>query len=674
MPRRLGGTGALVALGVLVLVSTVVRFALSRGVDAPWIAPDEHLYGLLGRSLVSGDGLTIAGGAVPYYSLFYPLFVGVTSAGMDVATGLTLTQAAQALVMSATAIPIFLWARPLTGPRLALFAATLTVLIPGLAYSALLMSEALYYPVAVAATWVLALCLERPTLARQVVLVLVVGAAFATRVQAIGLVATIVVALGVLALAERSTAPFRRLLPTLAAFASLGVLWILGRVVTGSAGETLGAYATLAEAGEYSVGDLLSSIAWQSGAVVLLTVGVPLVALVLLTWETLRGREEDAGVRVLVAVAAGYAAVTVIEVGVFASRFVEHVTERQLLSVVPPVFVAFAVWLGRGMPRPQPLTSIVALAVAASALLLPVERITTQAAAADALSTVPLEYLRREVSEATFETLYAGIAAAFLVFAVLAPRRLAPLVAGLVAAALVAGTLVASHEMRERSQYDRQTLFAGAPVSWLDDNGAGDVSFLVTGDRIWPSVWHHMFWNESITHVVRLRGARSPGVVPQEVATIRDDGLVVDDDGSLVEAVQLAAPTTLRPVGTPGATIASTTEPGLTLWDVEQPLRIRQRVRGLRPNGDLHGGAAARIDVYGCGPGALQLTLLGKEGRPTRITMGGRTLAERAIPPEVVWRPAVPAPPTADGSGRCTYVLESEGLVGSTRIEFVPSA
>ena len=140
----------------------------------------------------------------------------------DIATALTITQAAQALAMSATAIPVFFWARPLTGPRLALFASTLTVLIPGLAYSALLMSEALYYPVAVVAAWALARCLREPTLPRQLVLVAAVGVALATRTQAVGFAAAILVALGVLAFAERSTAPFRRLLPTLVAFGAVG--------------------------------------------------------------------------------------------------------------------------------------------------------------------------------------------------------------------------------------------------------------------------------------------------------------------------------------------------------------------------------------------------------------------------------------------------------------------
>ena len=77
MSRRRRIDRALLALGGLVVVSSAVRFALSSGVDAPWIAPDEQLYGLLGRSLVAGDGLSVLGERIPYYSLVYPLLVGL---------------------------------------------------------------------------------------------------------------------------------------------------------------------------------------------------------------------------------------------------------------------------------------------------------------------------------------------------------------------------------------------------------------------------------------------------------------------------------------------------------------------------------------------------------------------------------------------------------------------
>ena len=111
----------------------------------------------------------------------------------------------------------------------------------------------------------------------------------------------------------------------------------------------------------------------------------------------------------------------------------------------------------------------------------------------------------------------------------------------------------------------------------------------------------------------------------------------------------------------------------MVLWRVEPPLRMSHRITGLRPDGDLHGEEAARIEVFGCQPGKLHLTLLGKQGLPTRIRLGRTVLAERAIPPEAVWRVAVPTPANADGTGRCVYVLETDGLIGSTRIEFVPA-
>jgi hypothetical protein len=41
--------------------------------------------------------------------------------------------------------------------------------------------------------------------------------------------------------------------------------------------------------------------------------------------------------------------------------------------------------------------------------------------------------------------------------------------------------------------------------------------------------------------------------------------------------------------------------------------------------------------------------------------------------PDTVWEGSVPSPPYADGTSRCVFELESDGLVGSTRIEFVPS-
>jgi hypothetical protein len=673
VPRR-GLDRALLALGALVLASAAARFALSRGVAAPWIAPDEQLYGLLGRALVHGDGLTILGETVPYYSLLYPLLVGLPFAGVEVSTGVTGAQALQALLMSATAVPVFVWARPLAGARWSLVAAGLAVLIPGLAYSGLLMSEALYYPAAVLAAWALARCLREPTLAAQALFLGALAVAVATRMQAVGFVGVLVVALGLASAFERSAAPFRRLLPTLAVVGLAGLAWVATRVALGGVGELLGAYAPLAEAGEYSLAGVARSISWHVGALALVTVAVPLVALGVLGWEAVRGREEDPRIRALVATAVAYLTVTVVEVSAFASRFVDHVTERQLLSVAPPVFVAFAVWLQRGLPRPWPATSIVAIAVAAPTLLLPLDRVATPSAAADAPSTIALERLGRHLGESALEAAYAGAAALLVALAVLVPRRAGPVLAGLVAALLAGGSLVASLELRDLSRAEREATFAGGPTDWIDRSGARDAALLLTPDRFWPSAWQELFWNESITRLVRLPEVERIGVVPQIVGAPLADGTLRTPAGGRVEAPFVVAPEPVRLAGEPVASIpASGEQHGLVVWRSEAPVRLVQRVIGLRPNGDLHGGEIAEVVVYACGPGALELTLLGKQGLPTRIVVDGVVGAERSVPPDGVWRPSVPAPATADGSGRCVFELQSEGLVGSTRIEFVPS-
>lgn len=664
----------LVAVGGLVAASAVARFALSRDVAAPWIAPDEHVYGLLGRSVAAGDGLKILGEPTAYYSTLYPLLVGLPSLVTDAAAAVTAVQALQAFLMSAMALVVYAWARPLAGPAWAVVASGLSVLVPGLAYSGLLMSEALYFPVATLAVWALASSLRAPTLTHQALLLVTVGLALATRLQAIAFVGVIVVAVALLATAERSLGPFRRLAPTLGVLGALGSVVVVVRLALGSGGQLVGAYAPLAEAGAYSVTDVLRSIAWQTGAVTLLTVGIPLVALGILTWETLRGRERDPGVRALVVTAVAYLAVTLVMVGAFASRFVEHITERQLLSVVPAVLVAFAVWLHRGAPRPQPVASLLAVGIAASALLLPLDRVATRYAAADALSTIPLEQLSRHLSPDTFEVVYAVSAALVLALAVLVPRRAAPVLALVVGLALAGTSLAASRELGERSRSDRVAVFASQPPTWIDASATDDVTLLVTGDRSWPTAWHALFWNESIVKVARLRDTESIGVVHQEVVSRRPDGRLVTRDGAELAAALVAAPRDVSLVGEPVAELpASYDEPGMLLWRTGGRVRLSQRIVGIRPNGDLHGGEAAEIIVYGCGPGQLELTILGKQGAPTRVLVDGELAAERAVANEEIWRPTVPSPPSADGTGICVYRIETDGLIGSTRLEFVPA-
>ena len=75
--------------------------------------------------------------------------------------------------------------------------------------------------------------------------------------------------------------------------------------------------------------------------------------------------------RALVAVTVSASVWLTLQVGVFASRYVGQLAERDLIAAAPPLLACFVVWLSRGMPRPQPATWIIAALAALPALLLP---------------------------------------------------------------------------------------------------------------------------------------------------------------------------------------------------------------------------------------------------------------------------------------------------------------
>ena len=204
-----------VAVGALVVLSTALRSWAALGVPVPWIAPDEMTYGLVGENLYRSGSLDILGGPTPYFSALVPAFVGLPLSLGNLVLGYDLLKVLQALAMSLTAVPVFLWGRSLCGARWALVAAALTLALPGLVYSGLVMTEVLFYPLLVLAGWAAARAIERPTLGRQGLLALAVVAASLARLQALVLVPAVLCAYGLDATFARSTATIRRSLPLL---------------------------------------------------------------------------------------------------------------------------------------------------------------------------------------------------------------------------------------------------------------------------------------------------------------------------------------------------------------------------------------------------------------------------------------------------------------------------
>jgi len=653
-------------VGAIVLLSAVVRFGVARAFDVPWIAPDEMIYGLVGQSLWESGTLTIREAAVPYYSLLTPALVGLPLTFLDLGRGVAVAQALQALAMSLVALPVYLWGRRLTDARWALAAALLAVLPPALWYGGLLMTEALFYPLVTASLLTLARTLEQPSLERQGVFLLLVSATAAVRLQALILLPALLVAVGLYAWFGRSTTIVRRIAPLLA-LVGLGTTALLAVYASGR-GDLLGAYGELAQTTRASTG-VLAQLTWHAGAVLVMTLGLPLLATATLAVLAAVRGEEDPAVRAFLAVTTAYVALLVGQVSLFAVEYLEHVSERYVVTALPPLLLGLCLWIARGGPRPAVV--VVPLAITATALLvaLPRSRVGTVSSAHDALTLLTFGSLA-DRGEIVFRGALLVLGLGLVGVFVLLPRRLLVAAAAVVALGFVAVSVQAAREIDRLSALERASDFGAADRRWVDRAGIASVLLLDTGEQ--PSTWvaRVAFWNRSIHRLLRLDGV-PPQALPQVPVSISSGGALVDVTGDEVRAPYVLMPST---IALEGERVASSTPtdiaPGSSLWRIDGPLRLVSRTEGFTPVGDF---GRAKVVVYPCGPGALELTLLGKEGFPLHLSVNGFPWQTIELEPGDVWSGAVPSLRPAGEVIPCLFELESDGLVGSTRIEWAPT-
>ena len=155
--------------------------------------------------------------------------------------------------------------------------------------------------------------------------------------------------------------------------------------------------------------------------------------------------------------------------------------------------------------------------------------------------------------------------------------------------------------------------------------------------------------------------------------TIADDGSLLDSRVARIARDGVVAPSTLTFEGTALAQLAggASTTYGLTLWRVDGPLRVTMSLAsGFLPNGDFIDNA--RVVVYGCRHGRREITLLGKSGAPIYAYVNGANRRMFDLPSQTTATERIPAPSYVDGTRPCTYDFATQGLVGSTRVAYVP--
>ena len=664
MPR-LTPLRAGIALAALVGVSTALRWWAATRIPTPWIAPDEPLYALLGRSLWEDGNLHLLGEPTRFFSLVTPAIVGGPLQLGNLDTGYDLLKAVQALTMSLTAVPVYLWGRAFLGRSSALVAAALTVAIPGLVYSGLIMTEVAFYPAFVLAAWAIARALARGTAGAQLVALSAIALASLTRLQAAVLVPAFFTALAVDLALSRDWRRIRRFWPFAAGTVALAVAWIAWRLWSGGPfSQVLGGYQAAGET-HYGVGEALRFVLYHAEYVLVFTGVVPVCAFALLLVDAARTRALDANVRAHLATTAAVTVWLVAEVGIFASRHVGLLAERNLFGLAPLFFLGLMLWVKRGLARPRTATIAVGAAALVLLVALPLRRFVSPASLPDTFTLIPLYRLTVHYPGANVELIGTALFLVGLVAFLLVPRRFA--VAFPVALLLVFGAVSVSASRVVAGQAALgQPGTLGADKRWIDKSADGPVAYVYSGDVYWNSVWASAFWNRRVEAVYDLLLAQVPGGLPQPSVGPFEDGRVVTADGKGLRWPYVVAS---RAITWRGQRVAASTA-GLALWKLDPPFRMATWAQNVQYTGvvDEH----AKIFVYDCRQGVFRIAVRAPGPRSVRLLRNEAAFRRFELEAGDTIRLSVPVSPPP-GHRLCSFDLLTDAPVKAFRFAFEPA-
>jgi hypothetical protein len=516
---------AIVLLGAgLVMLAWVARLVLALEIPTPWLMLDELVYAELSKGIADHGSFELRGEPTVVYSVLYPFLLAPAWLADSVPTSYGLLKTINVTLMTAASVPVYLLARRVVSPGLALVAVLLTLVIPAFVVSGALITENAFFPAFLLAAYAITLAVERPTLARQGFALAAIGLAAGIRFQGLVLLAVFATAIlfrlvfdrrarGASQRARGMAAELGRYLPTGLVVLVAGSAYVIYKVAQGrSFSSGLGAYAGIT-AVDYSVRDVAYWVGLHFIELGYAVGLVPMSALIILVGLAFRSaRDFTTGERAFLAVAASAVAWLVITVGTYASHFAERVEERNMFHVAPILFCALVLWLGRGLPRPRVLTAVAALLPALLLVLLPLEKLLRPEAWTDSYSLFGLLRVSEFVdSIGTTKVLLVigGLATAALV--VFLPARLArPLLPAGLALFLLLGSYAVYGPIEDYSQ-SLARVSGSRSQDWIDDRigRSPSASFLfAAGADPWREAavgWQTEFWNRSIGRVYHLK-------------------------------------------------------------------------------------------------------------------------------------------------------------------------
>ncbi|MFL6066178.1 MAG: glycosyltransferase family 39 protein [Gaiellaceae bacterium] len=617
-------------LTAIVMVSAASRFALARGMVAPWIMVDELVYSELAKSFAASGHFAIRGVAAGgSYGFVYPVLVSPAYRLFDsVPDAYVAAKAINSVVMSLAALPAYFLARRVLNPPFALVGAALSVALPSLVYTGTVMTENAFYPVFLCVALVLVRMLERPTRANQLGVLAVCALAYGTRQQALALFAAVLTA--PLLLGLRRLGRFRTL------YIAAGAVAVVALVVEVTRGRSplslLGAYET-AGRHSYSVGAVAKWLLWHVAELDLYLGVVPVAAFIVLAFAW---RRLDTSQRAFMAGAAALTAWLLLEVAAFATLpGVARVEERNTFYVAPLFLIALLLWVQLGAPRPRLVAAGSAVAAALLVATLPFPRLIRSEITSDTLALVPWWKVQEQglgLHDVRLVATVCALAGAALFLFV--PQRWA-LALPLLVLAYFSVVQQPVQARAELASHNARAAGVGGRLDWIDaavPKGAS-VGVLWSGHVDPHVVWENEFFNRSVGPVYDV-AQPIPGNLPSTSVHVEIGGVVQPQPSQPL----LLSDGTFDLHGT---RLTADSPKGVSLWRSSPRVQAVTRVAGLYPN-DNWSGPFVAYSRLGCAGGAVRVGLLGDPSlfrAPQVVRANGAT---RAVLPGVPTSLTVP--------------------------------
>ena len=566
-PRRL--------LTAVVLAGAAVQSLFAHRLASPTVFPDEYLYSQLGRSLATTGHLTVRGVSPHFLPVLEPILTAPAWLVGDVGLAYRLIQVENALVFSLAAIPAYLIARRLgASTRLALAVSALTVLNPAALFTARVLSEPFAYPLALAVIAAALAVAKRPTLRSQTWLLVFAGLATFTRLQLAAVPLAAAVAL--LVVGRRELRRYALLLGVVAVCA-LG-----GLVVTLVHG--FGYYKLAVHPAGFTTTARLLGVGIF---VVVLAAGAALVpsAFVGLGLAVAKPRTRVEHAFGLLTVL--LAALVFAQCALWGD--VTLVQERYLGYLLPLLALAF------GLRMTRPRRHALAEAGAAAAVVCFAAAVPLSGYAVDDahhLAPTLYAYLRLESAvgspSAAAGVFALGATLAVVVGAVAVRLRRGALVACAFSLVVAAALFTGASSWSAHIAADARTHYLPADEHWIDHRVAGDKTMLVVGLASTSPTLATLFWNTSVTQVVRAPGGAKVDWLNDPVTHVAADG-TTSLRGPVVVATNAAETVVLanaRPVESYG---------GLTLWQPNGAVRLQSLISNRLPDGRVLNEGSVRV-------------------------------------------------------------------------------